>query len=65
VRSPADHHAELSAFEAIRPAVCECDPANLASESSELVEDARQRIAALGDVHADASVGDAVDELRQ
>jgi nucleotide-binding universal stress UspA family protein len=61
----ADHHAELSAFEALRPPVNERDPANVAGESSELADEARRRIAALGGVHADASVGDPVDELRQ
>jgi nucleotide-binding universal stress UspA family protein len=61
----ADHHAELSAFEALRPPVYGRDPANVAGESSELAEEARRRIAALGDVHANASVGDPVDELRE
>lgn len=34
-------------------------------ESQELVEEARRRIPALGGVHADASFGDAIDELRR
>jgi len=42
----ADHRAELSAFEAIQPPVYERDPANVAGESSERVEEARRRIAA-------------------
>ena len=61
----ADHDAELTAFEAIPSPLYERDPANLAGESSELVEEARRRIAALGGVHADATVGDAVHELRR
>ena len=61
----AHHQAELSALEAIRPPVHGRDPANVAGESQERVEEARRRIPALGGVHADASFGDAVDELRQ
>jgi nucleotide-binding universal stress UspA family protein len=61
----AHHQAEFSAFEAIRPPVHGRDPANVAGESQELVDEARRRIAALGGVHADASFGDAIDELRQ
>jgi nucleotide-binding universal stress UspA family protein len=61
----AEHHAQLSAFEAISSPVYERDPADLAGQSSELVEEARRRIAALGDVQADAGVGDAVHELRR
>jgi nucleotide-binding universal stress UspA family protein len=64
-RLAAERHAELSAFEAVPAPVYARDPWNLEGEVSEHVEKARERVAALGGLQAEAGFGDAVEELAQ
>jgi uncharacterized protein len=58
-----EHHAELSAFEAVAEPVSVHDPRNIEGETEERVAQARERIAELGDVEAHAASGDAAQEL--
>ncbi|MBV8219035.1 MAG: universal stress protein [Solirubrobacterales bacterium] len=61
-----EHHASLSAFEAVPAPAYARDVWNLEGEIDADVEKARQRIAALGDVEAHAEFADdAVDGLRR
>lgn len=62
-RLAAETHAELSAFEAVTSARDDRDPWNIRAEFSEPVEAARQEIASLGGLKAQAGFGDAVEEL--
>jgi nucleotide-binding universal stress UspA family protein len=58
----AERHALLSAFEAVG-ALVDRDPWDTAAEFEEPVERARRRIAALGNLEAEAGFGEAVEEL--
>jgi len=61
-----EHHATLSAFEAVRAPAYARDVWNVEGEIAADVEKARQRIAALGDVEAHAEFADdAVEGLRR
>ena len=62
-RLAAERHAELSAFEAIKPPLYIHDPWNVEAETEEQVERARRRIEAASGAEAEAGAGDAADEL--
>lgn len=64
-RLAAERHAELSAFEAVSAPMYARDPWNVEGEIDEHVDEARQEIAALGGLEAEAACGDAVEELVQ
>lgn len=59
----AERRTKLSAFEVVEPPVYVRDPWNFDGEVNQRVEEARQRVAAVGGVQADAGYGEAVDEL--
>jgi len=61
----ADCHAELSAFEAVAPPAYAHDPWNVRGDMEQSVEAARRRVAALGDVEAEAGAGDVAEQLGQ
>lgn len=62
-RLAAERHAKLSALEAVRTPLYVRDPWNVDGEIEEDVDEARQRVAALGGLEAGAECGDTVDEL--
>lgn len=62
-RLAAERRAELSAFEAVPAPVYARDPWDVKGDVAEHVEAARQRVAALGHLQAEAGFGDPVDEL--
>jgi nucleotide-binding universal stress UspA family protein len=62
-RLAAERHAELSAFEAVRPPLYIHDPWNVEGETAEHVAHARQHIRAVTGLEAHAGSGDAADEL--
>jgi nucleotide-binding universal stress UspA family protein len=62
-RLAAERHAELSAFEAIKPPLYIHDPWNVEGEIEAQVEEARRRVEAASHVEARAGAGDAADEL--
>jgi nucleotide-binding universal stress UspA family protein len=57
------HGARLSAFEAVREPIAVHDVWNIEDEIADLVDAARRRLSALGDLEADAGAGDPADEL--
>lgn len=62
-RLAAERHAELSAFEAVPAPVYARDPWDVKGDVPDHVEAARQRVAALDQLQAEAGFGDPVDEL--
>ena len=62
-RLAVELHAELSAFEAVRAPLYVRDVSDVQREDEEHVEEARQRLAALGGLKAEAASGDSVEEL--
>jgi nucleotide-binding universal stress UspA family protein len=62
----AEHHAILSAFQALPPRIYVGDDRRADEEAQDEIEEARQQIARLGDVEAHAdNADDAVHGLRQ
>jgi nucleotide-binding universal stress UspA family protein len=62
-RLAADHHARLSAFHAVRTPLYAHHPWNVEGGVEKQVEEARERIEALGGVEAHAAQGDAGEAL--
>ena len=64
-RLAPERHAELLAFEAIRPPLYIHDPWSVEGETEEQVAHGRQRIRAVTGQEAEVGSGDAADELAQ
>jgi nucleotide-binding universal stress UspA family protein len=62
-RLAAERHAELSAFDAVRPPLSVRDPWDVDRETDEHVAEVRQRVGAATGVKTEAGSGDAADEL--
>jgi nucleotide-binding universal stress UspA family protein len=61
----AEHDAKLSAFEAVRPSLFVSDPFDSRTEIDRRVAQARERIAALGEVEPHAEYGSPTEEIRR
>lgn len=61
----AEHDAALSAFEAVRPRVFVSDPFDSRTEIDQRIAQARERIAALGEVEPHAEYGSPTEEIRR